>query len=659
MTYEQFTDRARQAMALAADVARQWQHPYIGTEHMLIGLIDQGGGRVAEALGAAGVGQAALRKAVEDRVARGAERVADGDLPQTPRAKQAITHAADEARRMGHAHVGPAHLLLGLVRVEDGVAAQALGAVTPLDALRDHVVRLLGSEGDEDASASQEALREAMVRFWRQFGILVSSGVPALRALAVEQHELPIVRGALTRVAEAVRNGRTLSEAIAAVPKLFATPVVAMCRAGEAGDVLQVVAEPIAKGLETGALPLSGDPGAAAGPTDAPATNWGQRVVDLIGAGVRAGASDVHFEPTRDGGRVRHRIDGVVQTVGSMPQEEYDAVVGRLKVLASLNVAEHRLPQDGRIQMEVDQRQLDLRVSVCQYATGPSVVIRVLDRAAVPLDIGQLGCSPETLDALSESTRRPYGLHVVAGPTGCGKTTLLYALLHLLNTPDRKILTVEDPVEFLLDGVLQAPVRPDTGLTFPRLVRAFLRQAPNVIMVGEIRDQETANVVVQASLTGHLLFTTLHTQNACEVPERLVDIGLDPWLVSMALEGAASIRLARRVCPECAEPFTPDASLVDAVLAGLSDADTLRGSPFVHGRGCDHCHGTGYRGRTGVFEVLPMTPDTRAMIRAGTPSQELRRLAVDAGMVTLRHDGVRKAAQGITTLEEVLRVTTL
>ena len=656
MTDERFTDRARQAMELAADAARRWQHEYVGTEHVLIGLADEGGGVATKVLGELGIGPAKVKAAVEATITKGPDNVAEGSLPRTPRAKRAIACAIEESQNLGHKHVGTEHLLLGLMRVEDGVAARVLRRFTDLDTVRDKVVELLGMDEAQHKARREQARHDAMVRFWRQFGILLSSGVPVLKALTVQAQELPVVRDPLALVATAVRNGKRMSQAIASLPELFSSSVVALCKAGEAGGVLDVVAERIAKGLESGSLPVWGAPAEAA-TLEEEAKNWGQVVVDLVSEAVRAGASDMHFEPTRDGGQVRYRIDGVVQAPRPLPRDEYEAVIGCLKVLANMDVAEMRLPQDGRIQVEVDGRDLDLRVSLCAYATGLSAVVRVLDRATVPLGIDKLGCSAETLEALTDWTRRPHGLHIVTGPTGCGKSTLLYSLLALLNTPDKKILTVEDPVEFLIDGVLQAPIRPDIGLTFPRVVRSFLRQAPNVILVGEIRDRETANVVVQASLTGHLLLTTLHTQTATEVPGRLVDIGLDPWLVSVSLDGAASMRLVRQVCPQCAEPFEPDEALVAGVLAGLPDADALRQATFKRGTGCEHCHHTGYRGRTGIYEVLPLASDIRAMIRANASAKELRRAAIQAGMVTLRHDGARKAAQGVTTLEEVLRVS--
>ena len=654
MGYEQFTDRARRAMALAAQAARQWQHQFVGTEHMLIGLVDEGGGVAAHVLSELGVALPKVRNAVEARMQRGPDEVAPGRLPQTPRAKRAIECAIDEMRDLGHSLMGTEHLLLGLMRVADGVAAQTLCTFTDRDTVRAKVAEL---RDRGDGEARENARREAMVCFWRQFGILLSSGVPALKALEIQQQELPVVRDPLRLVADAIRNGKTMGQAIARLPELFASSVVALCRAGETGGVLDVVAERIANGLESGALAFSGEPSEGQEPVKPGATNWGQVLVDLITDAVRAGASDMHFEPTRDGGQVRHRIDGVVQAPQPVDRDTYDALIGRLKVLANLNVAESRLPQDGRAQLKVDGRDLDVRVSLCRYATGVSAVIRVLDRAVVPLDIGQLGCAPETLEQLTDWTRRPHGLHIVAGPTGCGKTTLLYALLSILNTPDKKILSVEDPVEFLIDGVLQAGIRPEIGLTFARTVRAFLRQAPNVIMVGEIRDRETANVVVQASLTGHLVLSTLHTANATEVPGRLVDIGLDPWLVSVSLQGVVSMRLVRQACAHCAEEVEPDEALVAGVLADLPDADALRTGPFRHGVGCDHCHHTGYRGRTALYEILPQEPDLQAMVRASASPKDLRRAAVEAGMVTLRHDGVRKAVQGITTLEEVLRVS--
>jgi type II secretory ATPase GspE/PulE/Tfp pilus assembly ATPase PilB-like protein len=514
-------------------------------------------------------------------------------------------------------------------------------------------------------SQDQPKLKE-LVCFWRQFGLLISSGVPILEALNVIRAEItmPGLRDAIERIHDSIQHGKSMSAGLARSPELFSQSVIILCRAGEAGGVLDKIAERIANGLETGALAASGPAGtgpaepqaeeAASGPTIV------ERVAKLIEHAFTSRASDIHLEPTAKGGRVRLRIDGVMQPTETLGQDTYNAVMSRLMVMANVDVAERRIPQDGRILVRSHGRDLDLRCSFASFLVdGPagrntSAVLRLLDRQAVVLDIEQLGASGETLAKLKAWPKQPNGIYVVTGPTGSGKTTLLYSLLCLANKAECKVLTAENPVEYLIGGVLQAEVRDNIGVTFPRLVRSFLRQDPDVILVGEIRDRETAMVLVQASLTGHLVFTTLHTNDAAAVSRRLVDIGIEPWLVLGSLGGAAAIRLIRRVCPNCSEPCQPEN--LDA-LSGLPDESDLRKATFVRGRGCDKCAKTGYRGRTAIVEVLPLTAGVRDLIARNADPEDIRGAAIAAGMVTMRHDGLRKAAQGVTTLEEVLLVT--
>ncbi|MDP6353582.1 MAG: ATPase, T2SS/T4P/T4SS family [Planctomycetota bacterium] len=512
-----------------------------------------------------------------------------------------------------------------------------------------------------------ESRKAELIRFWRQLGLLLSSGVPLLGALKVIGSELtlPELKEAINNVHEMVRSGKTLSAGTESIPAVFSAGVVTLVGAGEAGGVLDVIAERIAKGLESGALDAAGSKDISQ--AEAAAFDSGNSCEDILELvsriildAVEARASDIHIEPTADGGHVRLRIDGVMQTPESFGEETYDAVVSRLMIMANVDVTEKRRPQDGRIKLNLKGKELDLRCSFMRFLVDGrnnrnySVVMRILDRQAVVLDIEKVGMSPDALASLRKWTGQPNGIHIVTGPTGSGKTTLLYGLLQQTNRPSTKVMSIENPVEYLIPGVLQAEVQDNIGTTFPRLCRSFLRQDPDVILIGEIRDRETAIICVQASLTGHLILTSLHTSNATEVPRRLVDIGVEPWLVLDSLRGAASLRLVRKVCPSCSKPYESDSL---GALTGLSEEIDLRSATFVKGKGCDECRRSGYRGRTAIVEIMPDTQNVRDLIGKNVEPDELREAAIGAGMVTMRHDGCRKAAQGISTLEEVLRVT--
>jgi general secretion pathway protein E len=372
----------------------------------------------------------------------------------------------------------------------------------------------------------------------------------------------------------------------------------------------------------------------------------------LIENAVAAEASDIHIEPFEDTLRVRYRIDGVLFDQEAPPRRLRDAVTSRIKLMAEMNIAERRLPQDGRIRVTVQGRRVDIRVSTIPTVHGESIVMRLLDRQSVFLPLERLGFAPDTLMRFQRLIQRPHGILLVTGPTGSGKTTTLYAALDKINRPDRKIITIEDPVEYQLKGVNQIPVKPKIGLTFATGLRHIVRQDPDVILVGEIRDLETVEIAIQAALTGHLVFSTLHTNDAPGAIPRLQDMGAEPYLIASVLEGVLAQRLVRRICVHCRVPAVPS----PAELAALG-VEPPPGTRLYRGRGCDACRGTGYRGRTGIYELFAITEDTRSLILRRAPSGEIRRHAIESGMVTLRLDGWAKACQGITTVEEVLRVT--
>jgi type IV pilus assembly protein PilB len=373
----------------------------------------------------------------------------------------------------------------------------------------------------------------------------------------------------------------------------------------------------------------------------------------IIQEAISLRSSDIHLEPFVDRVRVRYRIDGVLVERDSPPRRLLAPMVSRLKIMASIDIAEKRRPQDGRIKTTVNGKNFDLRVSVLPTIHGQSIVMRILDRGSIQVNIKDLGFAEDDYVRFQNIIKRPNGIFLVTGPTGSGKTTTLYAALHELNRPDRKIITAEDPVEYYLPGVNQVEVKHQIGLDFARIIRAMLRQAPNIILVGEIRDKETAEIAVQASLTGHLVFSTLHTNDAPSAITRLVDIGVPPFLVASSVVAIMAQRLVRVNCSKCKEKDEPPATELRA--AGLT-TDQVASANFMRGRGCNNCHHTGYRGRLGIFEMLKMTSAVREMTFNQEPTQSIRRQSRLMGMRTLLEDGLQKALKGITTLEEVLSI---
>jgi len=364
-----------------------------------------------------------------------------------------------------------------------------------------------------------------------------------------------------------------------------------------------------------------------------------------------AGASDIHLEATQDGLAVRFRLDGVLCPAPEPASQLQHAVVSRIKLLADLDISERRRPQDGRIRVRLETRELDLRVSTVPTIHGESVVLRLLDRGGRPVSLAELGLSPAMLTSFERLTQRSHGMVLVSGPTGSGKTTTLYAAIQARARSAEKIITVEDPIEYQLPGITQVPVHRQTGVTFATALRAILRQDPDVLMIGEMRDEETAEIAVQAAMTGHLVFTTVHTNDAPGAVPRLLDLGVPPYLVGATLEAVLAQRLVRRVCPNCRVEYEPHPQSI-AALTGLPSG----GARLTRGIGCTACRGTGYRGRVGIFELACVTESLKDAIARNASRAELRDIAVADGLVSLRVDGWSKAAAGITTVEEVLRV---
>ncbi|MCX7920257.1 MAG: type IV-A pilus assembly ATPase PilB [bacterium] len=374
----------------------------------------------------------------------------------------------------------------------------------------------------------------------------------------------------------------------------------------------------------------------------------------IIQEAIKERASDIHIEPYEDSLRVRYRIDGVLHEVAPPPKRLHAAITSRIKILAELDIAERRLPQDGRFKVRVADRVVDMRVSCIPTIFGEKIVMRILDRGGLVLDLTRLGFEPDHLQTFQEVIRKPYGMILVTGPTGSGKTTTLYSALSTINSPTRNIMTAEDPVEYQLKGINQVQVKEDIGLTFASALRSFLRQDPDIILVGEIRDYETAEIAIKAALTGHLVLSTLHTNDAPSSITRLTDMGVQPFLVAASLLMVVAQRLVRQICPRCKEVYTPTAEIVRTLGITDRDPESLR---FYRGTGCDYCHKSGYRGRQALYEILTINEKIREAIVDKASASVIKRLAKEKGMRTLRDSGILKVLDGTTTVEEVLSVT--
>ena len=417
---------------------------------------------------------------------------------------------------------------------------------------------------------------------------------------------------------------------------------------GSAESNIEELLSELEKTPETGALSEGVDLSASA---SVPIIKY---VNTVIARAIQAKASDIHFEPFEKEFKIRYRVDGALYEMAPPPRRLAVPVTSRIKVMANLNIAERRVPQDGRIQTLLAGRSIDLRVSTLPTQYGESVVLRVLDRSVVNLDLEKLGIPKAIFDYICETIEKPNGIFIVTGPTGSGKTTTLYSCLGRVNTIDTKILTVEDPVEYELEGIVQVPAHEAIGLTFARALRAFLRQDPDKILVGETRDLETAQIAIQASLTGHLVMTSLHTNDASGAITRLLDMGVEPFLMAATLEGILAQRLLRRICGQCRTPFAPKLEILESL--GLTPSEVGE-RPFSFGKGCDACNGTGYRGRIGIYELLDIREPIRQLINERAPSVVIRQKGMELGMTTLRQDGIRNILDGQTTVEEVLKYT--
>jgi len=495
--------------------------------------------------------------------------------------------------------------------------------------------------------------QDPLAAFWQSFASALADGTPLIEALHLAgdaSTDAPL-RDAVEAIHQGLLDGGAMAEAMAPLPDVFPPAITAAVDVGERQGRLDQIAAQIAEAVVAG--DLSSLPGVAAeAGKEAPAI---ERVHRLIVDAVGRNASDIHFDPVEGGGgRVRVRVDGLLQEVDPIDADLYPAVVGRLKIMAAMDLAENALPQDGRIVLEISGKPYDLRVSCLPTVFGERVVCRILSREQVLLKLERLGLSDEDLVTVRALARRSNGLVICNGPTGSGKTTVLYSVVSEINCPETSIMSIEDPVEYTIPGIAQTQVNPRKGLNFARAVRAMLRQDPDVLLIGEIRDYETLITAAQAALTGHLVLTTLHSQTSPGAVRRLLDIGLEPFLVNSALAGVVSIRLARVLCGQCSQPAQLDPMRLPA--AAVEFIESLSETNFRAPGGCENCRGTGYRGRTGLFEVLVADDRIRQAVAGSGELADIRNAAVAGGMKTLMLDGLAKAAKGITSVEEVLRI---
>jgi general secretion pathway protein E/type IV pilus assembly protein PilB len=552
----------------------------------------------------------------------------------------------------------------GLLRADEVIAAQAVimasgNLGTPAPGLLEALV----GQGTWDEQRSAQVLAdEFRMKAVELKDLTIAESVLALvpREFAMRHRLMPFaLEGSILSIAVSdpleTDGVDSLAHQLDLTIELFVAPVEAITDAIEAAygggeGSLDTLLDDLARGDEA----VDHDRMKALTPDAASDAPIIKLVQSLIIEAIQRRASDIHLEPLEQRFRVRYRIDGVLIEAESPPKRLQLAIISRLKIMANISIAQKRLPGDGRIQMVVGDRTLDLRVSSLPTVHGESIVMRILDKASLQLGLPELGFLPDDEASFQKLITLPDGIVLVTGPTGSGKTTTLYGCLHHINKSDRKIITVEDPIEYQLTGINQVPVRHEVGMTFASALRAMLRQAPNIVMIGEIRDRETAEIAINAALTGHMVFSTLHTNDAPGAVTRLIDIGVKPFLVSTALRAAMAQRLVRKICQKCQRPTAPDPAKMR--LLNL-EAANLAGAHFMEGAGCEACNGTGFRGRMGIFEMFEVNEELQRMIYENTRSAYLRERARSLGMRTMREDGLRKATAGLTTVEEVVSIT--
>ena len=630
--WQRFTERARKAVFYAQEEAGKWGANFVGPEHLLLGLIREDDNLAGRILDQLGVKPESVRKAVQARL-----RPSDGgmgkDMALTPAAKQVVDGVFNEAKRLGDNYIGTEHLLLGMLREDFGIATEVLVelGVTPEGVCER--LQQIRAESKLEADKSPEELLtlDEAVKF------LGTSKPTLYRLLGQDEIKgLKVGRQWRFRRADLTAYMERGPVAVSAAPK-------------EDLDMELAFFDSLLSESETDP---SGDP-------EAKTIRLAHKIIQLA---IQSKASDIHLEPNSADFLLRLRVDGVLQETRRLPSSTRESLTARFKTMAELDVSEKRLPQDGRIPVRHEDKDFDFRVAVIPSVHGEAVTMRILARQDVLLGLDKLGIAPEDLHQIRGFMQQPNGIVIATGPTGAGKTTLLYSCLQEVVGVQKKTMTVEDPVEFVLPYTTQTQVNKKAGLSFAAVLRSFLRQDPDVILVSEMRDLETAQIAVEVSLTGHLLLTSLHTGDAPSALLRLLDMGIEPYLIGATVAGVVATRLVRRVCDNCKQPVDLSAEPTLGYIAQLAaeggyeiPADAV----FVRGVGCEQCRGRGFRGRTGLYEVLPMTEALTEAILRRAPVEELTDIAVEGGMRTLLADGIRKAVEGLTTIEEVMRVVTV
>jgi len=503
------------------------------------------------------------------------------------------------------------------------------------------------------------------VLFWKQFKLLISSGVPVVRALSTATESIADeqLKQAIEKIKSEIERGSSLADAMRSHGDLFSEIAVTLVAVGEEAGTLEFHAQQIANELEGGLITVGGaKPVEVVSKKVEPAAKpTAKEYVDsMILEAVRQGASDIHIEPFVEGVMIRYRVDGVLREIEEPPEDIRLAIVDKIKMIADMDLSQRRLPQDGKIRRTIESmgnREIAMRVSCVPSQWGEAITIRILDRTPRSISISDLGFSPADLDLFDSSIQKPHGIIIISGPTGSGKSTVLYAALEKLSSTELKLLSVEDPVEYDVKGVTQIAVNLELGLTFPVGIRNILRQDPDIVMVGEVRDYETAEMIVHTALTGHLVLTTLHTNDAPSAVTRLIDMGVEPFLIGSSLILVSAQRLVRKLCPNCKEPIELSDATLELLAQNNVDISDKSKLTLFKAVGCPECRQTGYRGRTGVFELMPIDDDIRECMVRGITSGKIREVARQKGMRSMREDGIQKMASGITTIDEVMRVT--
>jgi len=630
--WQRFTERARQVVFYAQEEAGKWGGNFVGPEHLLLGMTrvpENAGAVILERLGAS---LEAVREGVQNRLQPG-EGKSGQDMQLTPAAKEVVDFAYEEAKALKHNYIGGEHLLLGLLRQEGRIAPEVLATLgVTLEAAREQLRQM-----QDKNAVPLDVPREELLSLDEAVRFLGTSKPTLYRLLGQDEIKgLKVGRQWRFRRADLIAYMERGPVAVAAAPK----------------EDLDMELAFFDQQLSVEETDTSGDP-------EAKTIRLAHKIMQLA---INSKASDIHLEPNADDFLLRLRVDGVLQETRRLPSSTRESLTARFKTMAEMDVNEKRLPQDGRIPVRHEDKDFDFRVAVVPSMHGEAVTMRILARQDTLLGLDKLGLAPEDLHQIRDLLHQPNGIILATGPTGSGKTALLYSCLQEVAGVEKKTLTVEDPVEFVLPYTTQTQVNKKAGLTFPGVLRSFLRQDPDIILVSEIPDLETAQIAVEASLTGHLVLSALHAGDAPSALLRLLGMGVEPYLISATVAGVVATRLVRRVCDGCKQPVDlsgePTLGYV-AQLAAEGGYEIPTDAVFVRGTGCEQCRGRGFRGRTGLYEVLSMTEPLAEAVLRRAPVEELTELAVAGGMRTLLADGIRKAAEGQTTIEEVMRVVTV